>query len=227
LAGNVPVEAGPARRVAGVDGCRGGWLVADDEGIAVVPSFGAVMARDYDVVGVDMPIGLPDGWFRAADRDARRFLGPRRSSVFPVPPRPLLDATSWDEANITSRTRYGQGVPRQTWHLFPKLREVDASVTPADEDRVLEISPECAFVVMTGEPLPPKRTALGRHARIDAVQAAFGQGVALGPVRGAAPDDVLDAHAVRWSALRFARGLHRSFGDGERDGRGLLMRIIA
>jgi predicted RNase H-like nuclease len=223
----MPVEPSAARRVAGADGCRGGWLVADDDGIAVVPSFAAVMARGYAVVGVDMPIGLPDRWFRAADREARRLLGPRRSSVFPVPPRDLLDATSWDEANIASRARYGQGLPRQTWHLFPKLREVDASVTPADEDRVVEISPECAFLVMTGEPLPPKRTAAGRRARIDAVQAAFGPEVALGPLRGAAPDDVLDAHAVRWSALRFVHGLHQSFGDGARDRRGLLMRIIA
>src|SRR3954454_4971766 len=105
----MPLEPSAGRRVAGGDGCRRGWVVAAAESVAVVPSFAAVMARGSDVVGVDMPIGLPDRWFRAADREARHFLGPRRWSVFPVPPRELLDATSWDEANITSRARYGQG----------------------------------------------------------------------------------------------------------------------
>ena len=47
------------------------------------------------------------------------------------------------------------------------------------------------------------------------------------PLPGARFDDVLDAHAVLWSAERFARGAHVTFGDGRRDARGILMRIVA
>ena len=49
----------------------------------------------------------------------------------------------------------------------------------------------------------------------------------VAPLRGARFDDVLDAYAVLWTTERFARGEHVSFGDGARDERGILMRIVA
>jgi hypothetical protein len=39
-------------------------------------------------------------------------------------------------------------------------------------------------------------------------------------------DDALDALACAWSALRFATGRAEVLGDGQRDARGLVMRII-
>jgi hypothetical protein len=44
--------------------------------------------------------------------------------------------------------------------------------------------------------------------------------------RRAAIDDVDDADAVLWSATRFARGEHHTFGDGSRHARGIEMRIV-
>ncbi|MGH2684381.1 MAG: DUF429 domain-containing protein, partial [Actinomycetota bacterium] len=52
--------------VAGVDGCRSGWVVAVGPAlgrgvidVSVVPCLSDVLALDVAVVGVDMPIGLP------------------------------------------------------------------------------------------------------------------------------------------------------------------------
>ena len=57
--------------IAGVDGCRGGWLVAKSEcwpfrtplTLNVCKSFAEVLdaTQDCESVVVDMPIGLPKG----------------------------------------------------------------------------------------------------------------------------------------------------------------------
>ena len=93
-------------RVAGVDACRRGWvavslaavsLAADGPAVTVRvgPSLGALLAPDLDpagttIVGIDMPLGLLEAGWREADRAARGLLGPRRSSVFAIPPRAVL-----------------------------------------------------------------------------------------------------------------------------------------
>ena len=38
-------------------------------------------------IGVDMPIGLPGAWPRAADTLAKAYVRPRHNSVFTTPPR--------------------------------------------------------------------------------------------------------------------------------------------
>ena len=75
--------------VAGVDGCRHGWVVAtlgaeDPEPVAatieVIGSFAALIERLDDEndglerAGVDMPIGLLDAGRRACDTEARARL---------------------------------------------------------------------------------------------------------------------------------------------------------
>src|SRR4051812_40737033 len=92
------VPAVVRRHVAGVDGCKAGWVVAltPDGGdgptsLHVVASFGDVLALRPVAIAVDMPIGLPAAGQRACDVAIREQLGVRRSSVFPSPTRPMLD----------------------------------------------------------------------------------------------------------------------------------------
>ena len=85
--------------LAGVDGCKGGWIVAiaSDEGseaplIRVVSRFADLFAGEIvpDLVAVDMPIGLPDrvqGSGRGPEQAVRVLLGDRQSSVFSIPAR--------------------------------------------------------------------------------------------------------------------------------------------
>lgn len=218
------VTQGSSRRIAGVDGCRDGWIVADADGWDVVPALADVVDR-YDVVGIDMPIGLPDAWGRRADREARAFLCGRASTVFPTPPRWLLAHHDYAGANAASKQRGGRGLTKQTFFLFPRIREVDTLADPARADHLVEIHPECAFARMGDGPLPPKRTAEGAAARRAALERHLG--AAPERRRGVPEHDVLDAHAVLWSARRFAAGQAVVFGEGDVDGRGLPMRIVS
>jgi predicted RNase H-like nuclease len=146
--------------------------------------------------------------------------------VFPAPVRTVVDAATWAEANARGRAADGRGVARQTFGLLAKIREVDGLLSPALQDRVVEVHPEVAFALLAGGPLAaPKRVAAGLAVRRDLVAAAFG--APPPPVRGAAADDVLDACAVLWSAGRVARGEHVVMGDGAVDERGLRMEILA
>ena len=114
--------------------------------------------------------------------------------MFPAPRRALLPCRDWASAT---------GVSKQAFNLLPKLAEVDALVTPALQDRVLEVHPELAFAALAGgAPMAwPKRTAAGRAERLAAL------GLNEAPrVRGAAPDDVLDAMAVLASMRRWSTG---------------------
>lgn len=207
--------------VAGVDGCRGGWTVALanlDElvDLRVVPTFAEVLALRAAAVAVDMPIGLPDVGPRACDVEARRRLGPRRSSVFPAPVRRMLDAGTCEEAKAIG------GLPRQTYHLLAKIREVDALMTPRQQRTIVEAHPELCFARLLGEPCrAPKRTPQGRAERQIVASIAIDR-----PPPGAAWDDVLDACALVETARRLATGTVERLGDGSRDRVGLRCEIV-
>ncbi|MBK9179375.1 MAG: DUF429 domain-containing protein [Acidimicrobiales bacterium] len=227
-------------RVAGVDGCRGGWLVAESGpsgrgrlDVRVEPDLGEVAARlrrgELAAVGVDMPIGLPESGPRPADLAARAILGRRGVTVFPAPPRAVLGCTSHAAADRLARARTGRGLTLQSFHLLPRIRELDRLLgdDPSLDDQLVEVHPEVSFATLAGAALAPKRSAQGRRERLALVAGAF-PGLAGRPPttpRGARPDDVLDALAVLWSALRFHRGSHRTLG-GRHDARGRPMRIV-
>lgn len=219
--------------VAGVDGCRNGWVVAQADpadgavlDVAVIPSFAEVaqlLADDVEMIAVDMPIGLPDAGPRACDREARRLLGPRGSTVFPTPPRSLLGVREYPDALARKRALDGNGLSKQTFFLLPKIAELDAAITPEHQRSVVESHPELAFLRRLGTPLLSKHTEGGRQQRIDLVH-----GIAPDPlprIPHAKPDDVLDAIALTATARALLCGTAERLGDGARDARGLVMEI--
>jgi predicted RNase H-like nuclease len=234
------------RYVAGVDGCKGGWVVVllelngersiVGETCRVVDSFQRIIAMPEHprFVGVDIPIGLPTVAVpggRACDREARQLLGKRRSSVFSPPVRAVLSADSYEKAVALSRasSRHAIGITRQVYGLVPKLREVHDAMTPDLQVRIREIHPELSFTIMNdGEPLrSAKSSDKGRAERLALLERNFG-GVdqALGSVRAAARGDLIDAYAAAWSAWRMARGKARYIPDElQMDSRGLRMGI--
>ncbi len=219
-------------RATGVDGCRGGWLAASVVHGAVAwrwtRDIGEVLDGARERVGIDIPIGLPERGPRACDVEARRVVGPRASSVFPAPVRGVLAATSYPDARALLAAAGAGSMSAQAFALVPAVRAVDAVMSPAQENRVAEVHPEVSFALLAGTPLPPKRSVPGAAARIAALQRWL-PGVldALREVPARARlDDALDALVVAWSASRWARGDARVLGDGARDARGLLMRIV-
>jgi predicted RNase H-like nuclease len=204
--------------VAGVDGCRGGW-------VAVIAQAGApVRARVYKcfedlvkdlhgarVIAVDIPIGLPDCGPRNCDLEARQRLGPRRSSVFPAPLRPVLGAQTHAEACRIRRSIEGKRMSRQSFGILNKVREVDRVLRkrPNLRRKVVEVHPELSFAMWRGRPMRyPKRTAAGKAERLRLINPTWAEAVircaALIERKRCGLDDLLDAFAGLWSARRLA-----------------------
>lgn len=236
--------------VAGVDGCKAGWIAAIDAEagpaeplIRVVPRFAELFAGGPvpDIVAVDMPIGLPDrvkGSGRGPEQAVRALLGDRQSSVFAIPARCAVEAGDYAQACTLAlaHSEPPRMVSRQGFHLFPKIREIDALLRaePGMRERVFEVHPELAFRTMKGMPLshpkkirgvvnPPgmaERQALLRRAGI------ADEAVSARPPRGAAADDLLDALAALVVARHIAAGRGRPFPDPPgRDSHGLPIAI--
>ncbi len=234
------VRGAAVPKVAGLDGCRRGWVVVTTGAALGAPcavrritDLGEVMGElesgDLATVGVDIPIGLPDVGPRRCDVEARIMVGPRRASVFPAPLRAMLGATTYEEAAGRGVALSGKSLSRQAYGILSKVGEMDRVMTPDRQDRVVEVHPEVSFTAMTGRPMAyAKRCPAGRAERLAALRAVFPDvdGHADGRVRGASPDDVLDAFAVAWSARRWLAGEHLRLG-GDCDRRGLRMEIIA
>jgi predicted RNase H-like nuclease len=206
----------------GIDGCRAGWLVATRRGVRVAS---LLDDDERSITAIDMPIGLPIDRPREVDRAARRLLGPRRSSVFPTPPRVCLGAPTHADASARARDAIGTGISLQSFNILGKIGELDTLVSPPSEHRWIEAHPECSFLTLNeGAPLPSKKTEAGRAMRRRLVALHFGD-VPPTP-SGAAVDDVLDAFAALWTAERWRAGNAIVLGDGSRDDRGLVMRIV-
>ncbi|MFZ4808806.1 MAG: DUF429 domain-containing protein [Hyphomicrobiaceae bacterium] len=237
--------------VAGVDGCRGGWAVvlrpldaATRLTCRRVTRFADVLAMPEApiVIAVDMPIGLPERGSlggRPADRAARAVLGERQSAVFAVPSRAAVQECDYARACAVALATSDppRKVSKQTFNLFPKIREVDALMSPALQGRVREVHPEVAFWALNGarpltepkkvksRPYPPglalRRDLLARAGYTVEQLAAFAT-----RVDAAGPDDILDAAACSWTAARIALGAALCFpADPQCNGMGLRMEI--
>ncbi len=229
-------------RFAGVDGCPSGWVYAAGPGrlqIGVAASFAALVdgpLSDCAAVCVDMPIGLATSGRRSCESEARRALGPRRSSVFPSPRRAMLDFDAYADANAWGKANdpAAGGLSRQAWHIIPKIREVDAVMTPALQARICEAHPEAAFARLAGRPCDhAKRTPQGAIER-RAILAANGvdPSAALADLRKRHPrrkdvadDDLFDACVLAMTARARLAGRAVRYTDGARDARGLVMEI--
>jgi len=230
--------------VIGVDGCPGGWIAvrwAETVSHHLCRSFAEVAAMDAAVIAVDMPIGFPQGSGRVAEREVRQRLGERQSSVFSVPSRAAVMCLDYREscaANLASSDP-PKKVSKQIFHIFPKMREIDAFITPALQSRIVEVHPELAFWAMNGEtPLPlPKKVKGQPNApglelrRALLVKAGFPLLDLAAPNYRRADvgaDDLIDACACAWSARRIAEGRSIRFpSDPPHDARGLRMAISA
>jgi predicted RNase H-like nuclease len=220
--------------IAGVDGCRTGWVICrrDTDGsldIRVVKTL-AEACEGLSILAVDMPIGLTDtprpG--RACEGEARALLPGKASSVFPTPCRPALAAKTHAEANAISR-ELGMGLTQQTFHLFPKMREIDDLMRGSRKLRriVYEAHPELAFARMNGsQPVLSKKRQPDGFAERRRLLARHGFKWKPTPMPGAARDDVLDAMAVCRTAMLIADGTATRLGPArERDRHGLPMNI--
>lgn len=236
-------------RIAGVDGCKAGWVVAsanaDLSGVEfrLVATFAEIFEGRAvpALVAVDMPMGFLDkaeDGGRECERALRKILGKgKTSSVFPSPARAALKFELYEDACRANRENSlgkPKGLPKQTHGIFKKMNELDRFVRARSDDAIFECHPEYAFALMRGKTiLESKKTAAGLALRDEALAAS---GIALPTnwrslfkLRDAAPDDVLDAAACLWSAARIRAGKNARVPPGEpaRDREGIRMAIHA
>ena len=234
--------------IAGVDGCKGGWIAAFLDLAAeappvlrVVSEFRELLAGSPALIAVDMPIGLPDqieGSGRGPEQLVRPLLGQRQSSVFSIPSRAAVEAEDYGEAcrRALATSQPTRKVSKQGFHLFPRIREIDTLLRaePGLQERIREVHPELAFATMRGGPLAHPKKIKGRineagMAERRALLVAEGipqDTVHARPPRGAGADDMLDALAALVVARHIIAGRGRPFPEPPgRDSHGIPIAI--
>lgn len=234
-------------RVAGVDGCKTGWVAweksGDDHSVSVVARFADIPFARYAIVAVDMPIGLLDiavKGGREAEKLARKPLPKgRKPSVFSAPSRVTLPfADDYDEARAASKADSdGISLSIQAFNILPKIAEIDACLATNARARkvVREVHPEYAFALLNGGVgiAESKEDEPGRRIRIDLLAkcgfAERGQLVRRSSeerCKGTKPDDVIDAAVCCWIAEGIAGDDGHSLpAEPPPDSKGLLMAI--
>jgi threonine dehydratase/predicted RNase H-like nuclease len=236
--------------VAGVDGCKAGWIAAlmPLSGDAA-PRFVVVrrLAELLDgpdtplIVAIDMPIGLPErvtGSGRGPEQLVRPLLGQRQSSVFSIPARAAVEALDYGDACrlALATSEPPRKVSKQGFHLFAKIREIDELLRAGPDlaARIREVHPELAFATLRGAPLQHPKKVKGAinpagMAERQALLIAAGLPadiVQSKPPRGAAADDALDALAALVVARHIAAGRGKPFPDPPgRDSHGIPIAI--
>ncbi|GLI57413.1 hypothetical protein PM10SUCC1_29270 [Propionigenium maris DSM 9537] len=167
----------------GIDDCRGGWVAAV-LGDRLELIFSETLEEMRDLVAsstltlIDMPMGLKsegDGE-RVCDVEARKFLKRRKMSIFPVPCRQAVYSENYREANKVNREILGKGLSKQSYNLFPKIREVDNFITKDSEilENIIEGHPEISFARLRGEEMKHnKRSIEGFQERMEVIEKFF------------------------------------------------------
>jgi len=133
-------------------------------------------------------------------------LGPRRSSVFPAPPRLAIAEAPYEAINARSKKEWGKGISKQAFYLLPKIREVERCILQAKTAGLawLETHPELCFASLNGGiPMTySKKTSDGYSERFALIARFLGRRL-LGELvasfeatvtkSACAQDDILDA----------------------------------
>ncbi|RKU10618.1 DUF429 domain-containing protein [Candidatus Poribacteria bacterium] len=229
----------------GVDGCRAGWLAIglETEGnwqVNIFPDASSLWDHccQASVILIDIPIGLKTAGKaeRRCDPEARRLLGPRRSSVFPAPCREAIYASSYQEACDVNQRLTGKRLSVENWNIIPKIREMDCLLSDdaSARGRIREIHPELCFWGLAGRPMQyAKKRSEGLSERTQLLQSIYPGAAdiiadALFTYRrkDVARDDILDAMSAAVTGLMGGQNLASIPQEPEFDERGLRMEMV-
>jgi predicted RNase H-like nuclease len=214
----------------GVDGCKLGWFAVWQSPrrlkSQIYPSAQDLWREHADAtrILIDVPIGLKVSEDRAIESEVRALLGPRRSSVFPVPCSAAAYADNYPDASAINRSVLGKGLSKQAWFITPMIRDVDQLLQQNRQAKFVigECHPELAFATLNGAPLEnSKKTPEGLNVRqalirkyFPAVDRFLDSCLRDHPRRHLQLDDCLDALILLITAKQ-ARPLSDSNESGE------------
>ena len=226
----------------GVDGCRGGW-------IAAVLDYGQMRLERYDDLSsiiekhptfdaflIDMAIGLRNRTEQIRpDDEARKELGPRASSVFPIPSRDAVYADGEEAQKQANIRTLGKSLAKQSIAIIPRIRELDTFLNdhPDYKNKILESHPEVDFARLNGAVLKSKKKEEpGPSQRISVLSEYLDKRDLYGMYDKAKElkcnqDDLIDAVCLAVTGALYAHGEYETFpAEPESDERGLLMQLI-
>lgn len=191
---------------AGIDGCRGGWIVAytDQQSIVVQWIDSLHELKEFGIRSclIDMPIGLSAE--RHIDQDLRQALKPvRHHSVFSTPVRAAVYSDEYVLAKSINKKATGKSISIQSWNICPKIKEVDQFIQDTSNDfTAIESHPEyCFYRLNQNKHLQHKKsTSAGVDERIKLLHTykaeytkAFELALKSFPRKTVKADDILDA----------------------------------
>lgn len=196
-------------KVAGIDGCRAGWIAFVDDGASVTPRIIRSDAGlrelfvECDRIFIDMPVGLSDAGERTCDVELRNALPPRKkASVFMTPVRSAVYASGYREACDLNFQAAGRKISIQAWNITNRIRQVD-ELLRADASlatRLYECHPEWQFYQFSGGEMPSKKKAAGIGARLTLLAKwlpgapeRYDETLRATLRKDVQPDDILDA----------------------------------
>jgi len=225
----------------GVDGCRGGWTAAVlDHGDLRLESYESINSlveryQSFDAFLIDMAIGLRNRPYQIRPDDAaRKELGAKGSSVFPIPSRESVYSNGEEAQKKANLRTLGKSLAKQSIAIIPKIREVDEFLTshPEYKNRILESHPELDFSRLNGSVLMSrKKEEPGPSERIAVLSEFLDKKDLLGIYDKAKElkcnqDDLIDAICLAVTGALYAHGQCETIPEKpQSDEKGLLMQL--
>ena len=225
----------------GADGCRGGWIACIlDHGEMRIERYDSIETLiqaypEFDAFLIDMAVGLRSSADQLRPDDlARKELGSRASSIFPIPCRQAVYAGTEEEKKQANIKALGKSLPKQTINIIPKIRELDEFLTvhPEYKNRILESHPELDFARLHGSVvLSRKKEFTGFSERAEILK-KYLPGESFSGMWDRSkelrcnPDDLLDAICLAVTAALASQGMCETIpAEPEQDDNGLYMKL--
>lgn len=231
----------------GIDGCKGGWIIATFDGEKLLVIYAATLElaikhlANSSLICIDMPMGLPETIEnnRKCDTLLRKELGyPFNSSVFNVPCRQAVYAKSYTEANAINKQILLKGLSKQSWNICSKIRELDQFLIHHPEfcSIMKESHPELCFKnINQGALSDKKRKPEGFEERLKLLNKQIENASHLflkarSEIKRtlAADDDILDAIVLHLNAQKILQAKFIQFpAEITKDSKGISMVVYS
>jgi 8-oxo-dGTP diphosphatase len=162
--------------VGGIDGCKGGWLIArhvkGNYDLELYENFASLIAQNNHLerILIDIPIGLSSINFnRTIDSKMRRELRNRHSTVFNAPCRPAVYEPDACRAKMLNIQIENKSLSVQSLLIRDKIKEVDEYLCEnKNKNRIVESHPELCFKYLNNSIVQSKKAnATGIHERLE------------------------------------------------------------
>ena len=225
----------------GVDGCKSGWIAAIlDHGDLQFVRYTRIDDiisdyPDFDAFLIDMAIGLRNSSEQLRpDNAAKKELGRKSSSVFPIPSRDAVYAEGEEAQKQANLSTLGKSLAKQSIAIIPKIKELDVFLNthPGYKNRILESHPEIVFSRLNGSVVTSKKKEFTGFMDRERILSEY---LEKNEITGlwekakdykCSPDDLMDAVCLAVTSALHAHGLSETIPENpELDEKGLYMQL--